>query len=388
MQLPAEVRLMVLRYLLVRGTPIASRELYSHPYSVHNKGRERDGRGRFVKQTRKATVSGYHFTPSIIRTCQQLSGEALHVLYHCNTLQVHISMDALYRYSHMAEPLRSDGILDTQHFASRIQIHNGVFFPYRSGERWILNEDFNKTANQFKSFMIKVEISNPCPLALAHLRGSLKVIAQSLFIKEVKVTIVQHPGNSRARTPKQLFQLTKAFEVVRCSDFQFISLSDPTAISVQNIITSNTPVVDLEEFMRRPGELVRKTMANPGSGPAKLNKCRELKARLIDSIGDIDVGSFLQVRLEILRMWRSFMEKVEKFKLKVNLNGGGGINDGGEEFEYYFHSVANFNFEMHIYDSAELGLEVYEDGEKMNAKLRDLARLHNFSPIVDADTSD
>lgn len=92
LQLPAELRLMVLRDLLVQSTPIDMRESYDHPYIVHNKGRERDARGRFVKQTWKAIVSGYRLTPSIISTCQHLFHEALPVLYLENNLRIDIQM--------------------------------------------------------------------------------------------------------------------------------------------------------------------------------------------------------------------------------------------------------------------------------------------------------
>lgn len=94
MRLPAELRLMVLRDLLILHMPIASREIEPEPLRPRGKRRaqkrERDVRGRFVS----VPFQSYLATLAIIRTCQQLFSEALLILYHENTLAIETTIGA------------------------------------------------------------------------------------------------------------------------------------------------------------------------------------------------------------------------------------------------------------------------------------------------------
>lgn len=84
MQLPAEIRVMILRSVLVADEPLTTKSTYPDP-AFQPPRSKRDNRGRFVAQKAR-NVQGYRLYPHVLGACQNLLREAFDLLYKQNTL--------------------------------------------------------------------------------------------------------------------------------------------------------------------------------------------------------------------------------------------------------------------------------------------------------------
>lgn len=93
MQLPTELRLMILRELLTIDYPIAERDQYAKPWrQAPWEPRRRRKNGRYLKTTKTTRVVGFNLTPAILRTCQELLVNGWPILYRENTLQIDFTL--------------------------------------------------------------------------------------------------------------------------------------------------------------------------------------------------------------------------------------------------------------------------------------------------------
>lgn len=368
LQLPAELRLMVLRNVLVRHDSIYARESYDHPYLAHNKGRERDAKGRFVKQARQATVSGYRLTPSIIRTCQRLFHEALHVLYHENNLRIDIQM--YWNQTAIDSGLRQPN--DAQILFSMLD--SGKLLQF-IGPHTVVNETLEQFALRFRRFVIVVR-DNATPQHLLRLRILLKLLQPVFTSSSIEVTICNSYCSVSSTFQPILesgrhLQLMKSFTLLRCSKFQFTRLSDPAAVAVRDTIMGSTPTVNLSDFDANPVLILNVLLDCLSHRPNRNQELHSLKDRLTEAVANIDVNTFLQTRFDILRLW-----------IELDVNVWMGKFDPARNREYY--ALARIDFGIYrVWNSQELGCTIFEDGDEVNAQLLDLAKRYNFTPLVD-----
>lgn len=368
-QLPAELRLMILRDLLVRCGSICARELYDHPYLVHNKGRERDSKGRFVKQPRISVVSGHYLTPSIIRTCQHFFHEALPVLYRENSLQIDIQ--TCWNRSGLISGPRQPS--EAQVMLSMLDSTNLVNIL---GPHTTMNQTLQQLAHRFRNFVIVVK-GDAGPQHLPRLRVLLTKL-QPMFISSNIEVIICNSYSPTSSTIQPILevgrhlQLIKSFTLLRCAKFHFTRPSDPAAVAIQDTIMGCTPIVNLSGFDTNVVLILDMLLDRLSRRANRRQELQSLKSRLTEAVADIDVNAFLQTRFDILHMW-------VKFDLKVRHEYGRYHQNRDE-----YYDLARIDFmRYHVWGSLELGCTIFEDGDEINQQLRDLAKRYNFTPIVD-----
>lgn len=265
-QLPAELRLQVLRYLLVAETPIKYRQQYRNSSLGRTQKRKRDARGRFVPQDSpaegtpsKRMVRGYRISPSVIRTCQHIFAEALPILYNENTLHITIVAFLHGPSALTPSPIDANGQFYKDNVtAAAYGLGNEHILILRSGDEWSCNEDLANLARQFRNFLLSVN-SEEFTRQLAQTRRILRFIAPIVFASNVKSTIT--PGHRPLPPPlnivpaTEITRLIKAFTLLRCANFHLAGIFGPVAASVQDVINGSTPILDLEEFLPSPSTL-------------------------------------------------------------------------------------------------------------------------------------
>lgn len=174
--------------------------------------------------------------------------------------------------------------------------------------------------------------------------------------------------------------MIKAFTLLRCANFRLAGIFGPVAASVQDVINGGTPVLDLEEFLPSPGRMLSLLITYLNDDPIRSPGLRMLMRKLAKAVGSFDVESFLRTRFKILQIWQHCVTKKKRIQLKRN---GRYKGDVPEVFEGMKLMTVNLE-EFHVCNSTELGLEVLEDGYQLNAKLRNLAKQHKFTPKIDS----
>lgn len=386
-QLPAELRLEVLRYLLVTDVPIDRRLEYQNPgFEPTRKKvpkRARDAQGRFVVggPTHKQLIRGYHITPSVLRACQHIFQEALPILYYENTLQVKV-----FTYKPGLPVHIPQFALDMDGNFSKHSVRAGVVMFDRESIMdlppcfdWYHNESLANLASRFRNFLVVVssggEIREP-----AQIRYMLKAIAPIFLESNVKADVYRsdiHP--SQGPTARHI-QLIKFLSLLRCSSFHLTKDFGITTIDVQNVVTSGTPVLDLEKFLPSSSKMLNEVIDETSHHTDTIKKTFGLLVKLTEAITDFDVKAFLQARLKFLQNWQNLVKRQEHY-LRTLPSDYKGYLGGHREL----HRVLNIRlWKFNVIESIELGLEVKEDGEEINAELRELARQYNFVPEIGA----
>lgn len=391
-QLPIELRLMVLRYLLISETQIGYRRHYENPILGRNKARERkrngDSKGQFVEREPepKRTMEGYHVTPSVIRTCQHIFAEALPILYNKNFLCIKIVANA-YRspMSYYEYPLDVDGRFHRADVRAAVSVFGNerILSPIMLGGR-SHNEDLASLARQFRNFTISIDI-NADVRQLAEVRQVFRIIAPIFYASNVKTIICETKGSllppQSTISTTQTVALMKAFTLLRCASFHFSANTDPIAKSVQDVITGSTPILDLEILLPNAGRMLKTMLFTFENVPTKLSAVHTLVNRLAEAVGDFNVVSFLQARLEILQIWQSHLARKEQVQLELRNPYS---QDMPTHVDVDFRLMTMDYERFNLCDSVDIGLKVKEDGRQLNAELRDLAKQHRFSPIFDS----
>lgn len=366
MRLPAELRLMVLRYLLVANEPISSREPYKYSYAVYGIQK------LFVKETGKVTISGYGLTPSVICTCQRLAPEALAVLYGENTLQINIATNWI------RGPITFPMNRAILHCMTGIRAELDIFGKERllshdGYNGWNQDKKLTNIASRFRNFVIKIQTDQERQHA-NQLRHMFHLIASLLLRSNVEVTISirNHLSVPISTIPMDIqIEIAKAFMILRTSKFRFLNLTAPNTLVIQNIITSKQPAIDLEDFYIVPNDMLGLMIPSIWHNPAWYSKLRILDREYSRTIENFDVHGFLQKRFEVLQMWKKFVKMARPENCQM---------DG------YVFVLDSKNH--HVTVSNRLGLKVKEEGNELNERLKRLAKRHNFTFVVDVDALD
>lgn len=367
MQLPAEIRLMVLRHLLAGNTPISTRQSYNNAHTVYNEEKIEQGS---VTQSQNLNVSGYRFAPAIIITCQQLATEALPILYRENTLEINIAT----RWAHdpITYPLTRMNLYSNPGVRTNATIlDNECILQHTGYGGWSRSKSRGKIFTRFQSFHITVDTS-PEHSHINQLRHVLHLIAPVLLTSNVEVDV---KARDSASIPIPIIpmndqvSLAKPFILLRCSSFRFKNLTDPRTLAIQGIITSTQPAIDLEDFSRIPNDMLGLLIPAIWHDRAWYNEVAEIDTRFAEAIENFDVQAFLQVRFEIIRLWRRFTRKMKP--------------ENRQEEVFFFLEGWN-HFDIHV--SYRLGLKIKGEGDEFNARLVALKKRHNATLVFDPDT--
>lgn len=370
MQLPAELRLMVLRYLLVRTSPISSRDSYDHPYKVHDGQRDRTEQGRSIKLSQTSVVSGYHLTPSIICTCRQIFNEAFPILYNENTLEIDITTNwvrapIIYPFS------RANLQVNTGIRAKATILDQESIVQHNGYDGWKQSETLRQIATRFHSFVVTID-TIPDRSHTNQIRYMLHLLNPVFLASNVQVIVNTH-DHTAAPTPiipaNDQIRLAMPFILWRCSNFRFTNLRAPGVLAVQDIVTSTEPTIDLEDFSRVPNDMLELLISAVWHDQNWYNEVADMDTRFALAIESFDVQAFLQARFEILKLWLKFARKMKS-------------RDHAKKGSFVLREWNHFR----ISPSYRLGLKITEEGERLNSRLVNLKEQHKVMLFVDRDT--
>lgn len=238
-QLPAEIKLMILRLLLVHDGPLRARNWYGekpHP-KVPKEARQ------FARRLREAdeeVAVSYNLSPEILATCQTLYHEGYPLLYKNNTLGIQICEGREYNARR-----------DRQCGCGTLNCEGGVFvyaIPYVCAEPDQPHYKATSTIGRLLQKFDKLHIDiNDEGYSTVVLRKCLSYIQEVAWFKRVQVKYIgdldlEHSSNKKAVLP----HLT----LIRCNELivlnpEFLA-SEVSRITA--IVTGHSQVVDLEKL--------------------------------------------------------------------------------------------------------------------------------------------
>jgi len=255
MQLPAEIRLLILRELLLSSKPIAERQTYTKqglrlPSGVPT----RDAKGQFLKKS-AIMASGHRLTPAILVACQLLLSEGWPVLYEENTLAIQIFSG--YRP-------RNPGDRPSFHYY-RVSIDAlGGIGTFERGIPWTRSvSPARALISRFKNLHISLNARYATSvkeiLGYEHFANAVGTIAPLLTASCVELAVI---GQSSRLSSSQLRRQLKVFQILRCKHFKINATSlvkcvlddidnAKTVQTIESTVTSNRPVVLLYEVVKK-----------------------------------------------------------------------------------------------------------------------------------------
>lgn len=374
-RLPGEIKLIILRHLLVRDKPISTRT----DYEILVEGAKRDERGRFVKRTtQKQQVQGYNLSPAILRTCQRLFADGLPILYGDNTLEVCVGTAATAHTSWSSSlrtlELAPKGQFNKQGITARMSIFENQHI-LQCGRRndWTFDNVMIDTAQRFSKYLIKANY-NPDILHVAQLRSLLRRGASIFAGSNAKLVINWNSPYFPEPLPYNLaphqLRTIKAFTLLRCKSFQLLRITDPDAIAVGEVITKCPIDIDLEQYLPTVCSMLEilitsKLFTKPTQQAALLT----LITKLIEAVANCDILAFLQARHESMSIWHDVVKQLDKQKDRRK--------------ERYHRKIPAIN-NYHVIKGA-WGYDVEEDGSDLHHSLWYVARDYGFKPDYDFD---
>ncbi|KAK5070462.1 hypothetical protein LTR64_000133 [Lithohypha guttulata] len=247
MQLPAEVRLNILRMGLVSSEGLDVRKQYLIPSMPGPNANAKDG----LPQRRTKIVEGYGLVPALLVLCQYLFKEAYPVLYHENTLVLH------FQLTEGPSPWSGD-----------------IYYCYVLAP-FILHK---------KSVRMKVSTSG----------NAVSSDTRKCFVWELKLLQLVHC---------QSFQM----EIVGVSGMESI-VSDVE--EVEEVVTSNRRVQDLSKLKANVAlqfSLMEKVATADPARATLLQRLYSIGRELEPAVRDFDVAEFLKHRSDFLDLFNEML---------------------------------------------------------------------------------
>lgn len=302
MNLPGEIRLMILREVLSRRVPLFGRETYIMPdrkqqskTSVKTKKEAtRKSLPRSAKPARTSPpqpivetyykpVQGYGLSPAVLAACQSLLHQGWPILYGENTLT-----------------------LDFQPHDIKPHIYVSAIFNTlvaRVRDRLRLVSDTRRFASKFKHFELKLVLHNQHSSQL--LRDLLRVMQPVLSLPSV------HLSASFASVPDVGFHPhnAKALQLLRCKSLTIDRISQALSDEVCKVVTGKSKILDLSQAEKKLKPIRKFLMSN--SSPLARTLARVQFGLLYDAVNDFDVNKFEQIRADILALYDGVMADVK-----------------------------------------------------------------------------
>ena len=249
MRLPAELRFMILRKLLLSEQPLADRRRYpgknSSSVTRYDRSTSESLETR-IGSSKTASVpqlvSGYGLDPTILQTCQKLSTECWQMLYGENTTGLRISYLDFHPFSLSWGPERLESAISLP--AYRV----GSNSKGRLRTARALNEKEVDFALRFTHFHFELDMTygGSRPFEPEVLRPMLRALASNTTNSTITARIAcREEGDGDS-----IMVFAKAFKIVRCRALSFSGMPDTLASDIEDIVataTGTTPIVDLRE---------------------------------------------------------------------------------------------------------------------------------------------
>ncbi|KAK5081261.1 hypothetical protein LTR05_008055 [Lithohypha guttulata] len=295
MQLPAEVRLNILRMGLVSSEGLDVRKQYLIPSMPGPNANAKDG----LPQRRTKIVEGYGLVPALLVLCQYLFKEAYPVLYHENTLVLHFQLtegpspwsgDIYYCYARALSP--------------------SLFRPYDvlgGAGAWRIDPDSASVFYRFQRYRLRLNL-NPSILEYYCFKNLIQVLAPFILHKKSVRMKVSTSGNALSSDTRKCFVWElKLLQLVRCQSFQ-MEIVEASGIGsivsdVEEVVTSNRGVQDLSKLKANVAPQFSLMEKVAMSDPAHAMLLRHLES----AVRDFDVAEFLKHRSNFLDLFNEML---------------------------------------------------------------------------------
>lgn len=290
LQLPDELRLLILRELLFSEEPLLHELKY--PRSARYDGtkkpkRSRNSTGQFLT----AEVRGYHLYPAVLATCQTLWYEGSPIFYKENVIVVRIYHAGNSKLRIDFRPFKICILLDTAH-----------------GDT--IEPAFLVCARKFAKFRLNI-FDYVIHSHLPAVAKALVVLAPLLQDKEVQFKVDTFHRN--ANISEQVVENLKSLRALRCSKFFILANRSsrhlPELSDIVKTVTSNEPAINLlpslesveqlREFLFAGNAMIRGQLStHPDTIQRKFNLLRRAACTL-------ESETYNRVRRDLLELYRS-----------------------------------------------------------------------------------
>jgi len=322
--LSAELRLMILRELLVHPGAIKAREEYEKSDTnkmsttpeptTDQSANEVMGRSKTpeVEQSQNRIeqsvkeVQGYHLTPAILRTCQILFWEGLPLLYSENTLGLNGNKT---QFCGSILAYGRDPMLVIDAHDGNILIDMEWNYGPGFWNSKMLN-DAQKFAARFSRFEIDMPIDES-QFVGSRLRKFISKL-QSRLIKSNSFVHIKLADAGNSQNAKLARNIIKKFTVVRCKEFRVTGCGCGEELSkeVAELVMSDKPIINLGNSLARLNQIRNYLLL-----VSKVNEpAHELFGVLVQAVDNIDVEAFEATRSKILELFRAEIEKLNKMQ--------------------------------------------------------------------------
>ncbi|KAK5330941.1 hypothetical protein LTR70_000263 [Exophiala xenobiotica] len=241
MRLPSELRLMILRELLVNEQPLLDRTLYEAKKSTEAAKDTEDtcdlpateGDGLFFPKTQ--FVSGYELNPAILRACQQLYAEGRPVLYAENIIGLRVCSSAWTKFI-----INRGDIKTLKPWTISLPAYD---MGQYTDNMTLLHEREIEFVSCFKSLHIALYIAHDRTLTRFP-RLAIRCLAPAMTDSTVGI----HVHEMHAGDDASILCFLKVFNLARCKALSFIGVSETTTSQTKHVVdtaTGSSPVVDL-----------------------------------------------------------------------------------------------------------------------------------------------
>lgn len=248
--LPAEIKSMILKQVLVADQPISARAPIPGrvPYRYDSNGRARDFRGRFISTAAGPPLAiGHGLTPAILRTSQSLLASGRLEMYHGNVLQLDVQAGAYNGPRPSQETICSADQVHCQSCVIVTTLDDEIIQQRDHQGVWQYDANIQQIVNRFSHirFSIRMGFDRNTYESVRYL---MKYWARTpgFANKKVEVEVVS-PTPNWVPLHSDVLQI---FRLMRCEDFKFLDSPggiDPIRYGIEREVKSKLPVMDLDQ---------------------------------------------------------------------------------------------------------------------------------------------
>lgn len=296
MRCPPEIRLQILRELLVTGEPLDERKTYTEKPGWN--GKYKDKRGRYTRWYANSYL-GYNLTPAVLLGCQGLLQEGWPLLYQENTLV--LCVHPSYLSGHVPGEGCSwkkycDGCVWSSALESSVAAHTHETHTYKLG--WELNPFQEQRLSRFQRFIIR-----NIPQTTTTLNGPVRTLSKILSQKSLEV---QNSFSVHTDVQLRCWQL-KSFLLLRCRRFSIAAVDgyEDLISEIVQVVESTEEVRDLERLMEPVRDYLRMICYSDQTS-SFYEPMSQARYNMEDDVKEHDLDMFLQHRGIFMKHWEEF----------------------------------------------------------------------------------
>lgn len=309
--LPAELRTIILKELLVNAHTIATREAYLKPPAPSYVQKRFLGQGLMGRTLDKhcfsrdpyTTVSGHHLYPEVLACCQQLFTEGLSILYNQNYLAIRILK---IKKSGVVRPCAC-GSSSCWGCISIPCLGKKVF-----DLDWKLLQEPCEFMRRFERFQIEFDIDSLEPESTGVIATFTKLTP---YFTNANVRVKFIGLSARASEDEKLTQL-KILQPMRCKCVTILGLSGKKVTKIERTAASDTPAFKFHIALHGLKGMIRMLRVRFERRPDPVSTAwiNERRKTLSRAVADFDEETFKTARDEVLKR---FDEEYMLLRLEV-----------------------------------------------------------------------